>query len=113
MRISVRVFTIVLPAVIILFFWVGAPVGVQAESARMAINTELATNVDLLRASPAPDNPATVDALEPTRTPRPTPTPIPIPPPSNPNTTQMMVIFGIMVVLVVIFGLWLNRNRMF
>jgi hypothetical protein len=49
----------------------------------------------------------------PTRTPRPTPTLLPLPPPSDPDTTQTMVIFGIFAVIVVLFGIFLNRRRVF
>jgi len=46
----------------------------------------------------------------PTRTPRPTGTPIPTPPPSDPGTTNLMVFFGVLSVVVVIVGVWLNRQ---
>ncbi len=47
----------------------------------------------------------------PPRTPGPTSTPPTIPPPQDPGTTQLMVAFGLLVVLVILFGVWLNRNR--
>lgn len=47
-----------------------------------------------------------------TRTPRPTATPPTIPPPSNPNTNQWMIAFSTLVVIVIIFGLLLNRRRL-
>jgi cyanophycinase-like exopeptidase len=46
----------------------------------------------------------------PTRTPRPTGTPVPTPPPSDPGTTNLMVFFGVLSVVVVIVGVWLNRQ---
>lgn len=58
-------------------------------------------------ASPTP----TREPRRPTRTPGPTNTPIPIPPPQDPGVTQMMVAFGILVVLVILFGVWLNRKN--
>jgi hypothetical protein len=47
----------------------------------------------------------------PTRTPRPTATPIPIPPAANPNATSLMILFGLIAVIVVIVGVWLNRSE--
>jgi hypothetical protein len=47
---------------------------------------------------------------KPTRTPRPTGTPVPIPPPSDPNTNSMLIGFGIIAVLVVLFGVWMYRT---
>ena len=47
----------------------------------------------------------------PTRTPRPTTTPVPIPPPANPNATSLMILFGLIAVIVVIVGVWLNRSE--
>ncbi len=46
----------------------------------------------------------------PTRTPRPTGTPVATPPPSDPGTTNLMVFFGVLSVVVVIVGVWLNRQ---
>lgn len=54
------------------------------------------------------------DALkqaEPTRTPRPTITPPAIPPPQNEAQSNIMILFMALAVLVVIIGLWLNRER--
>lgn len=48
----------------------------------------------------------------PTRTPRPTLTPPIIPPPTNPNISHWMVAFGMLIVIVILFGLMLNRQRM-
>jgi hypothetical protein len=46
----------------------------------------------------------------PTRTPRPTSTPVPIPPAADPNATSLMILFGLITVIVVIVGVWLNRS---
>ncbi len=46
----------------------------------------------------------------PTRTPRPTSTPVPIPPAADPNATSLMILFGLIAVMVVIVGVWLNRS---
>ncbi len=42
-----------------------------------------------------------------------TPTPLVIPPPTNPGTRRLMVGFGVLIVLVVIVGIWINRERAF
>jgi cyanophycinase len=47
----------------------------------------------------------------PTKRVRPTSTPIIIPPPSDPVTRNMMVTFGVSIVLVIILGIWINRHR--
>ncbi len=47
----------------------------------------------------------------PTRTPRPTATPLVIPPPSDPVKTNQMVVMGSFVVLVIVFGILINRKR--
>jgi len=48
----------------------------------------------------------------PTRTPRPTATPRDIPPPSDPDLNQWMVAFGVLVVIVIVFGMLINRQRL-
>lgn len=50
---------------------------------------------------------------EPTKTPKPTSTPIPTPPPSDPGTNNLMAIFGILIVVVIIMGIWINWRRVF
>jgi hypothetical protein len=48
----------------------------------------------------------------PTHTLRPTSTPVPIPPPANPSATSLMILFGLIAVIVVVVGVWINRpNR--
>lgn len=44
---------------------------------------------------------------------KPTATPLAIPPPSNPTTRSLMVVFGVLIVVVVIVGIWINRERVF
>ena len=46
-----------------------------------------------------------------TPTPKPTGTPIPTPPPANPAENNMMIFFVVIAVLVVIAGVWINRQR--
>jgi hypothetical protein len=46
-----------------------------------------------------------------TPTPKPTGTPIPTPPPANPTENNMMIFFVVIAVLVVIVGVWINRQR--
>jgi cyanophycinase len=47
----------------------------------------------------------------PTRTPRPTATPLLIPPPSDPIKTNQMIVVGSFVVLVIVFGILINRKH--
>lgn len=61
--------------------------------------------------SPTPA-PTGTPTPRPTRTPRPTLTPPIIPPPTNPNISHWMVAFGMLIVVVILFGLMLNRQRM-
>ena len=53
-----------------------------------------------------------IDIVKPTRTPRPTITPPVIPPPQSASQTNLMIIFVILAVLIVIVGVWINRERM-
>jgi len=46
-----------------------------------------------------------------TATPKPTGTPIPTPPPANPAENNMMIFFVAIAVLVIIIGVWINRQR--
>ena len=48
-----------------------------------------------------------------TKTPKPPSTPIPTPPPSDPSTNNLMAIFGILIVVVIIMGIWVNWRRVF
>jgi hypothetical protein len=57
--------------------------------------------------------PQTSEPVEPTRTPKPTATPVPTPPPSDPGKIRLMIGFGILAVIVIIFGVWINRQRTF
>jgi hypothetical protein len=47
----------------------------------------------------------------PTKRVKPTSTPIIIPPPSDPVTRNMMLVFGVSIVLVVVLGILINRSR--
>jgi cyanophycinase-like exopeptidase len=66
-----------------------------------------ATSTPTLTSTPTPTR-----THRPTRTPRPTATPLTQPPPSNPNMNQWMIAFGMMIIIVIIFGLLLNRRRL-
>ena len=59
--------------------------------------------------TPAVTSPSQKKNPAPTRTLRPTSTPVSIPPPANPNATSLMILFGLIAVIVVIVGVWLNR----
>lgn len=62
--------------------------------------------------SPTPTDEQT-KKKKPTNTPKPTSTPIPTPPPSDPSINNLMAIFGILIVVVIIFGIWVNWRRVF
>jgi hypothetical protein len=113
MRYSIWIFTTAVFAALLFILWGTSPNWVQAGSDISSGSTELEISAAHSQKSLTPDSSASGETPEPTRMARPTPTPLPVPPPSNPNTTQMLVIFGVLVVLVVIFGLILNRNRVF
>jgi hypothetical protein len=64
-------------------------------------------------AIPVSNSSLTLATPEATRPPQPTPTPIPTPPPSDSKTTDFMVLLGISIVVIVIFGIWINWRRVF
>lgn len=112
MRYSLRIFIIALPAALCLFLWIASPVLAQTTDAINTGNTKIMVIAGQIQEThSANDTPE--PNREPTRAPRPTPTPIPVPPPTSQNTIQMLVVSGVLVVAVVIFGLWLNRKRLF
>lgn len=51
--------------------------------------------------------------IQPTKTPKPTSTPPVIPPPADPGATSVMIILAVLMVMVILFGFWLNRRRVF
>ena len=61
--------------------------------------------------TPSPTTTETPDPSKATRTPRPTRTPVPIPPSADIGRTNAMIGLSILAVVVVIFGVWLNRRR--
>jgi len=63
--------------------------------------------------TPSPIEISPIKTPKPNSPSRPTPTSVPVPPPSDPRTTQLMVLFGILIVTIVIFGIWLNRRKIF
>lgn len=62
--------------------------------------------------SPSPTVEPTVGPT-PTKTPKPTTTPLTIPPPSDPGTSNLMVLFGILIGVVILIGIGLNYRRIF
>jgi len=48
-----------------------------------------------------------------TKTPEPTRAPLPTPPPSDPDTTSMIILFGILLGVIVLFGMVVNSRRIF
>jgi cyanophycinase-like exopeptidase len=64
--------------------------------------------------SPSPS--PTVEPTEgptPTKTPKPTATPLTIPPPANPGTSNLMVLFGLLIAVVILIGIGINYRRIF
>ena len=53
----------------------------------------------------------TRSSSKPTRTPRPTITPPAIPPPQDVSQTNLMIVFVILAVVIVVVGIWINRER--
>ena len=54
----------------------------------------------------------TSQILDKHKTPRPSPTPLLIPPPADEKTNRSIIGFGILSIIVVLFGLWLNRDKL-
>lgn len=50
---------------------------------------------------------------QPTKTPKPTGTPPVIPPPADPGASNIMVGLALVSVIIILFGFWLNRQRVF
>jgi cyanophycinase-like exopeptidase len=57
------------------------------------------------------DSPLQFPKPAPTRTPRPTSTPLTVPPPPDSGQINLMILIASLSVLIVIFGVWINRNR--
>ena len=75
--------------------------------------TATATPLPTATSTPTPtETPTPTRTHRPTRTPRPTATPRTVPPPSNPDTSQWMVVLSILIVVIVLFGIILNRSRL-
>ena len=48
----------------------------------------------------------------PTRTPRPTTVPPRVPPPTDPKLLNLIILFGLLIIIVVLLALWLNHRRL-
>lgn len=73
-------------------------------------STSTPTLESIASVEPPTDTP---EPSDPTRTPKPTSTPIATPPPADPGTINMMIIFGVIAVIIIIIGVWINRQRTF
>jgi hypothetical protein len=89
----------------------------QVERAETRITTQIinhqASSISAQLQQPEPtkvEPKAPPNQGKPTRVPRPTPTPRPIPPPSNPSDANLMIAFGVLVVIVILVGVWINRR---
>lgn len=64
--------------------------------------------------TPVPSATPTIEPTKgptPTRIRKPTATPLTIPPPADPGTSNLMVFFGLLIAIVIIFGITLNYRR--
>jgi cyanophycinase-like exopeptidase len=75
-------------------------------------NTPIPTTTPTLAPTPSPTSTPTLIPT-PTKKVKLTPTPLIIPPPSNPGTRNIMVTFGVLIVMVIVIGILLNRRRIF
>jgi hypothetical protein len=69
----------------------------------------------IITLTPSPSEYSTTistQASEKHKTPKPTPTLLLIPPPANENISKSIIGFGILSIVVVLFGLWLNREKL-
>jgi hypothetical protein len=60
---------------------------------------------------PPTQKPAKTPHTNPTHTPRPTAPPPEIPPPTDRRLLDSMILFGVIACLTIVFGLWINRQR--
>ncbi len=67
----------------------------------------------ILQSTPQPTHTPIAIAARITHTPKPTSTPLAIPPSSDPRMGNFMILFGVLIVLVILAGVWLNRRRAF
>lgn len=109
-----KFFASVICAVIFLSIVSALPVGAQT-SRNSSTNKQSTSAEGNLKITPTQSS----TAIIPTETPRPsnqsrpTATPIPVPPPSDPRTIQLMALFGILIMAIVIYGIWINRRKLF
>ncbi len=87
-------------------------IALPSHNSIQAVDNSTPTTVLLGAAQPTP----TVKNhknIQPTKTPKPTGTPPVIPPPADPGASNLMVGLAILSVIVILFGFWLNRQRVF
>jgi hypothetical protein len=88
---------------------------IPAQASTPILVTATSTPLPTATITPSPTVTLTpTPTRRPTRTPRPprpTATPPQVPPPSNPNMNQLMITFGTLIIIIIIFGLLLNRRR--
>jgi len=53
-----------------------------------------------------------VKAKKPTKTPKPTPPPLIIPPPADQKSSNIIIFLGILTVIIITVGVWINRKKL-
>jgi hypothetical protein len=68
-------------------------------------------NTSITEKSYSSSNSSIIQEKKPKKTPRPTPIPLIIPPPANQTSSNIIVLLGVLSVLIVIFGVLINRSK--
>jgi len=53
-----------------------------------------------------------INAKKPTKTPKPTPPPLIIPPPADPSISNVITFLGVLTVIIIVVGVWINRKKL-
>jgi hypothetical protein len=83
----------------------------SVDNSNMAITSPIQLKITL---TPSPSELPTIESTQISdkhKTPKPSPTPLLIPPPANENINKSIISFGLLSIIVVLFGLWLNREK--
>lgn len=96
----------------------GAEIDIVYQDKLAVVNTPIPTPLPVTTETPQPSStslPATEmpeeNSKKPTKTPKPTMTPPTIPPSQNVSQTNFMILFVVLAAIVVVVGVWINRER--